>query len=220
MNIPDLLLPHALLWPANLVAALLLVLCLVRAPWRRLDSGLQHLWLASCVILLLVWSIKAGIKPGLNFHLLGATLLTLMFGPCLAIVALSAVLLGVTLAGASGWTSLGVNFLLMIALPVLFSYAVYCQAHHKLPRHVFVYVFLDAFFSAGIAMALTGTMAILLLAAAGAYTLDFLRNNYLTYFILMGWPEALLTGMSAMLMVAYKPRWLATFSDDLYLYNK
>lgn len=220
MNIPDLLLPQSLLWPANLAAALLLGLCLRKAPWRRLNSGLQHLWLACCVALMLVWSIKAGIKPGLNFHLLGATLLTLMFGPSLAIVALAVVLVGVTLAGASGWTSLGINLLLMAALPVLFSYAVYCQAHYKLPRHVFVYVFLDAFFTAGLVIGLSGVTAILVLAGSGTYTLAFLNSNYLTYFILMGWPEALLTGMAAMLMVAYRPQWLATFSDELYLHNK
>ena len=220
MNIPDLLLPSSLLWPANLAAALLLGLCIRKAPWQRLTPGLQHLWLACCVTLMLVWSIKAGIKPGLNLHLLGATLLTLMFGPSLAIVALAVVLVGVTLAGASGWMSLGINLLLMAALPVLFSYAVYCQAHYKLPRHVFVYVFLDAFFTAGLAIGLSGVTAILVLAASGAYTLQFLHSNYLTYFILMGWPEALLTGMAAMLMVAYRPQWLATFSDELYLHNK
>lgn len=220
MDIPDLLLPQSLLWPANLAAVLLLAACIRHAPWQRLKAGLLHPWLASCVALLLVWSIKAGIKPGLDFHLLGATLLTLMFGPSLAIVALAVVLAGVTLAGTGGWMSLGLNLLIMAALPVLFSYAVYSQAHYKLPRHVFVYVFLDAFFTAGLAVCLSGVTAILVLAGSGAYTLQFLGSNYLPYFILMGWPEALLTGMAAMLMVAYRPQWLATFSDELYLRNK
>ncbi|HEY3326276.1 MAG TPA: energy-coupling factor ABC transporter permease [Novimethylophilus sp.] len=220
MNIPDLLLPQSLLWPANLAAVLLLAACIRHVPRQRLKAGLLHLWLVSCVALMLVWSIKAGIKPGLDFHLLGATLLTLMFGPCLAIVALAVVLVGVTLAGTAGWMSLGINLLIMAALPVLFSYAVYSQAHYKLPRHVFVYVFLDAFFTAGLAICLSGVTAILVLAGSGAYTLQFLGSNYLTYFILMGWPEALLTGMAAMLMVVYRPQWLATFSDELYLRNK
>lgn len=218
MNFPDLLLPSYILWPANLLAALLLANCVRRASWRRLgEMRLQHLWLASCVTLMLIWSVKAGIRPGLNFHLLGATLLTLMFGPRLAISALAVVLIGVTLSGASGWASLGLNLLVMAALPVLFSYAIYSQAHHKLPNHVFVYIFLNAFFAAGLAMCLSGLAATIVLAVGSAYRLDYLGSNYLSYFILMGWSEALLTGMATTMMVAFRPEWLVTFSDRRYL---
>jgi len=221
MNFPDSLLPPAILWPANLLAALLLYHCIRRAPWRILGKeGLQHLWLASCAGLMAMWSIKTGIKPGLNFHMLGGTLLTLMFGPRLAIMALAAVLLGVTLAGAGGWHSLGLNLLMMGSLPVLFSYALYSQAHHKLPRHVFVYIFVDAFVTAGLSIVLLGMADTLLLALAGAYSLEYLGDNYLPYFILMGWSEAMLTGMAVALMVAYRPEWLATFNDKLYIKGK
>jgi len=218
MNIPDLLLPSYILLPANLLAALLLASCVRYAPWRRLgETRLQHLWLASCVLLMLIWSVKAGVRPGLNFHLLGATLLTLMFGPRLAISALAVVLTGVTLSGASGLETLGLNLLVMGALPVLFSYAIYSQAHHKLPNHLFVYIFLDAFFSAGLAMCLSGLAATIVLTAGNAYSLDFLGSNYLSYFIMMGWSEALFTGMAITMMVAFRPEWLATFSDRRYL---
>jgi len=37
---------------------------------------------------------------------------------------------------------------------------------------------------------------------------------------LMAWGDAVITGMMAAVFVAYKPQWLATWSDDLYLYNK
>ncbi len=220
MNFPDTVLPQSLLWPANILALALLGECLWHAQWRTLaKSGMQHLWLASCVGLMLLWSIKAGVKPGLNFHLLGATILTLMFGPRLAIIALAAVLTGVTMAGFGGWMSLGMNLLLMAMLPVLFSYTIYCQAHFKLPRHVFVYVFLDAFLAAWFAVILTAIAAAMVLSAAGTYPMAYLRHNYLIYFILIGWSEALLSGMGTMLMVAYKPEWLSTFSDKLYLKN-
>jgi uncharacterized membrane protein len=218
MNFPDLLLPSFMIGLSNLLALLLLGHCLLRAPWRLIaNSNLQHLWMAGCVGLLLVWSVKAGIKPGLNFHLLGATLLTLMFGPRLAMISLATVLIGVTLTGASGWSSLGVNFLLMAALPTIFSYAVYSQAHHKLPTHVFVYIFIDAFVTAGLAMILCGLVAVVLLAASEVYSMQYLGREYLPYFILMGWSEAILTGMAVTLMVVYRPQWLATFSDQQYV---
>jgi len=218
MNFPDFLLPPELLWPANFVAGLLLGFCAWKAPWARLkDISLQHLWLACCTGLLLMWSIKAGVKPGLDMHLLGATGLTLMFGPSLALIALAVVLIGITLYGAAGWMSLGINFLIMGALPVMFSYALYSQVHYKLPKHVFIYIFLDAFLAAGLAIVLTGSVAALLLASIGVYKFGYLQSNYLVYYILMGWSEAMLTGMAATLMVVYKPEWLATFNDKLYL---
>ena len=34
---------------------------------------------------------------------------------------------------------------------------------------------------------------------------------------LMAWGDAFLTGMFTALLVAYKPEWLATWSDGLYL---
>ncbi|MCX7626968.1 MAG: energy-coupling factor ABC transporter permease [Methylophilaceae bacterium] len=221
MNFPDHLLPATVIWPANLLAVWLLYHCIRHAPWRYLAKpGRQHLWMAACVGLMVLWSIKTGIKPGLTFHVLGSTLLTLMFGPRLAIVALAVVLAGVTLAGAAGWQSLGINLLLMGGLPVLFSYVLYSQAYHKLPHHVFIYIFVDAFVAAGLSILLLGVVDTLLLSFAGVYSLEYLRDNYLPYFILMGWSEALLTGMAVTLMVAYRPEWLVTFSDKLYLKGK
>ena len=37
---------------------------------------------------------------------------------------------------------------------------------------------------------------------------------------LMAWGDAVVTGMLCAVFVAYKPEWLATWSDDLYLYKK
>ena len=119
MNFPDQLLPAVLVWTCNVLALLLLAPVAWSAPWRRLvGQDTFNLWLGMCVGLLLLWSIKAGIRPGLDFHLLGAMLLTLMFGARLAMLALAVVLLGVTLAGAAGWSSLGLNWLLTGALLV------------------------------------------------------------------------------------------------------
>lgn len=221
MNFPDGLLPPSWQWLAHLLFVAVLGGAVYRAPWRRLrDNDQLHLFLGLCVALMLLWSIKTGIKPGLNFHLLGATVFTLMFGPWLAIVGLGVVLLGVTFYGLSGWGSFSVNGLLMGVLPVTASYIVYRLVDSRLPNHFFVYIFLNAFIGAAIAMALTGLAATGLLALAGAYTADYLSSNYLPYFLLMGWSEALLSGMMLTLLVVYRPQWVATFDDARYIRNK
>lgn len=218
MNFPDQLLPVALLWTCNALALTLLVLAAWTAPWQRLiRQQTLNVWLGMCVGLLLLWSIKTGIRPGLNFHLLGATLMTLMFGARLAMLGLAVVLLGVTLAGMAGWSSLGVNWLLTGVLPVALSYLLYALADRKLPNHLFVYIFVNAFIGAGLVIMLSGLASTLLLALSGAYASAYLAQNYLPYYILMGWSEALLTGMAVTMMAAFRPLWLCTFSDARYL---
>jgi uncharacterized membrane protein len=221
MNFPDNLLPHAMLWTGNALALLLMVVAVCTAPWKRLAQvDLLNVWLGMCVGLMLIWSIKTGIKPGLNFHLLGATLMTLMFGPQLAMIGLALVLLAVTLAGMSGWSSYALNLLLMGALPVLLSHRLYVLAERNLPHHLFVYILLDAFFGAALAMALSGLTSTLLLAFSRTYPYGYLTDNYLPYYILMSWSEALLTGMAVTLMTAFRPHWLSTFDDLRYLGRK
>jgi uncharacterized membrane protein len=68
--------------------------------------------------LILLWHLKAGIKPGLALHLLGATVFTLCFGWALAFIGLCAVLAGVTLNGAAGFEAFAVNALLMAGVGV------------------------------------------------------------------------------------------------------
>lgn len=218
MNFPDLLLPPPLIWTANAAALLLLALAAWTAPWKRLvRQDMLNVWLGMCVGLMLLWSIKTGIKPGLNFHLLGATLLVLMFGLRLAIVALGVVLTGVTIAGMAGWSALGVNWLLTGVLPAGFSYLLYMTVDRKLPNHLFVYIFVNAFIGGGAAVVMTGIASSLLLVVSGTYAGHYLVEHYLPYFLLMGWSEAMVTGMTVTLMTAFRPAWLVTFSDARYL---
>jgi uncharacterized membrane protein len=221
MNFPDFLLPSTLLWVANGLALIVIASAALQAPWRRLQRpDYLNVCMAVAVGLMLAWSVKAGVKPGLDFHLLGGTLLTLMFGPWLALAVLVFVLLAVTISGAAGWASLGINFLLMAALPVLLSHTIFRIADTRLPNHLFVYIFVNAFLGAGLAMAACGIAAVTILGSVGAYSGSYLGAHYLPYFILMGWSEAMLTGMLITLLVAYRPGLVCTFSDERYLKTK
>jgi uncharacterized membrane protein len=221
MDFPDQLLPASVVWATNMLAWALLIYAAWSAPWRRLiRAEMLNVWLGMCVGLMLLWSIRIGIRPGLNFHLLGATLLTLMFGARLAIVCLAVVVVSITLAGAAGWSALGANWLLTDVLPVTLSYLLYATVDRKLPNHLFVYIFVNAFIGAGLAVFLIGLVTTLLLVLCGVYASDYLFEYYLPYFILMGWSEAMLTGMAVTLMTAFRPAWLSTFSDVRYLKTK
>ncbi len=221
MNLSDNLLPAQWYWFGHALLAILLIKIGPATPWQRLKTPANHnLWLGACVALMTIWSIKAGIKPGLNFHLLGATVFTLMFGPQLAIFGLLIVLAGVTLTGLGGWDAFSLNALIMIFLPVWLSYTLFRIVDQKLPNHFFIYIFINAFIGGAIAVTATGLASTWLLAAGDAYSLKYLYSQYLPYYILMGWSEAMSTGMIMTLMVVFRPQWVSTFDDERYIRNK
>ena len=221
MNLPDALIPQA---PGLLGLALfagLLARALYTAPWGRLKDATQlNLFLGAAVTLGAIWSLRAGVRPGLDLHLLGATAFTLLCGPQLAIVGLTMVLAAATYYGAGGWWSFPENGLFMIVLPVWMSYAIYRWVDRRLPNHFFVYVFINAFFVAGLAIAASGLAGSSFLALTGAYSLHYLLSQYLPYYILLAWSEALTTGMAMTLMVVYRPQWVSTFDDARYIHHK
>ena len=65
-----------------------------------------------------------------------------------------------------------------------------------------------------------GVAAACLLAMAGAYEWDYLASEYLPFLILLGFSEAWLSGMLMTLFVIYRPGWVVTFDDSIYLANK
>ncbi len=220
MNIPDGLLPATWLWLGHLIYWPLLLHALRVAPWYHLrDSESLHVLLGAVVAVLLIWTMQAGFAQGMSLHLLGATLLTLMFEWRFAFLCMSLVVLGSTLNGGGGWVAFPVNALLLGAVPVLVSHVVYRFADRKLPNHFFVYIFLCAFFGAAIAMGSVGLASSALLHLAGVYTFEYINYNYLRYFPLLMFPEAFITGMIMTLLVVYYPRWVSTFDDARYLKN-
>jgi uncharacterized membrane protein len=221
MNFPDGLFGNGLAVGAFLPLALVWWWCLRTAPWRRLaDSTLLNVWLGTVVALMLFWSMKAGVKPGLNLHLLGATAFTLMFGRQLAIVGLSVVMVAVTFNGGAGWVAYALNVLLMAVLPCLCADLLLRLTERFLPANFFSYIFCAAFFGAAIAMAATGLFSTLLLWLVGAYPGELLLSEYLPYYLLLGFAEAWLNGAAITLMVVYYPKWVASFDDRRYLTRK
>jgi len=218
MNLPDHLLPPAWMLVAHLLYLMVLLVALWRAPWKKLGDGAQlHVFLGTTVAVLVLWQLRAGVQPGLNFHILGAGLLTLMFGWPLAVLAISLVLLAVAVSGPGGWQAFSVNALLMGLLPALVTWGVYRVCDRWLPRHLFVFIFVCGFFGAALSMAATGLASSALFVLSGAYPLDVLLQHYLPYYLLMVFPEAILTGSFVALLVVYRPQWIWSWDERRYL---
>lgn len=208
---------HGLLWLSCLV---LLGLVLRRAQWGMLaDRRNLNVFLGATVAVLTLWLIKTGIKPGLNFHLIGATVLTLMFRPRFALLSLGLVIAAITLWHGQ-YAAFAPNFLVMAVVPVSVSWAIYRFVDGRLPNHFFIYIFLNAFFGAAVAISSVGLVSTGFAALSGSYDLSYLLEEYLPYYLLMAWAEAFSTGMAVTLLVVYRPDWIATFDDRRYIEGK
>lgn len=220
MNLVSANIPAAWVGVLWVLALALAALVLRGANWRMLrDSANLNVFLAATVAVLGLWLIKTGVKPGLNFHLLGATALTLMFRPLFALLSIALITAAISLWHGQ-YAAFPANWLIMGALPVGVSWVLFRLIDGKLPNHLFIYVFLNAFFGSALAILAVGGVSTAFAALAGAYPLDYLLEDYLPYYLLIAWSEAFATGMLVTLMVVYKPEWVATFDDRRYLLGK
>ena len=181
------------------------------------DKKCQHLVFGSAACVFMLWMFRTGIYDGLTVHFLWLSALPLLLGFRWAIFSATLALLGVTLFGKESIDMLGVNFLLGILAPIALTYGFYSLTFHKLPRHIFTYVFLCAFFPGAL------TIGLKMLALSGYFYVDgvyswyVIQDNYLILTTLMLFPEAMFNGMTITLLIIYKPEWVYTFYDKLYL---
>lgn len=193
-------------------AGLILAACF--RPWSMLrSSDLQHPWLAALVVLPWAWSV-GGLDPaGGVLQVSGACLLVLMVGWPLAIWTLAAV---ATLGAWLGGHSLAhlVQALAWFGIaPAGVALGVGLVLRRWLPQHLFVYILGRGFFATAVAVIGCGSAhALLNDAPVGLEQADMLIGHWL-----LGWGEAMATGMLVATMVVFRPSWLATYSDRRYL---
>ncbi len=191
------------------------------ANWHRLLDGNQsNVFLGAVVCVIVMWTLRTPIQPGFEWHLSGMVTLTLMFGWSLAIFAGSLALFGTTLAGLNDWLGFAPSALVFIVLPATLTQIILGLVRAYLPKHYFVYVFINAFFAGGLISVIVAMSATGLLLWADAYSLQKLSDTYLLFLPLMFFPEAVLNGWLMSIMVGFKPHWVVSFRDEEYLQGK
>ena len=213
--------PTSWLWSFAALYAWLLSRALRWADWKRLTENVQlNVFLGAVVCLLLMWTLRTEVQPGFAWHLSGMVALTLMFGWSLAIIAGSLALFATTIVGLNDWAGLVPSALVFIVLPASLTQLILGLARAHLPKHYFVYVFINAFLAGGLVSVITAFVATGLLLSAEAYSLQKLSDSYLLFLPLMFFPEAVLNGWLISIMVGFKPHWVGSFSDEEYLQGK
>lgn len=195
------------------VAAALLVAACFRPLQMLRERSLHHPWLAALVVLPWGWS-AAGIGPaGTAIQVSGACLLVLMVGWPLATWSLLPIALAGAWLGGLAWPQALQHLAWHGVGPALLALLAGAAIRRWLPQHLFVYVFGRGFFATALAVAGCGSLQALLQGAPyGLEIGDMLVGHWL-----LGWGEAMATGMLVATMVAFRPEWLATYSDRRYL---
>ena len=191
-------------------------LALALQPWRATGAGGPPWpWLACCAVLPLFWGADKLAISSIIQPLSGAPLLVLLAGWPLAVLALLPVA-GVMLAvGGLPWDEALHRLVWLGLVPGTLAMLLGAGVRRWLPQHLFVYILGRGFFSTWVAVSVSGALALglgQLAAPVGTDIGDLLLARFLT-----ASGEAFLTGMVAAIFVAFRPHWLATYSDRLYL---
>jgi uncharacterized membrane protein len=196
-----------------------LALAAISAPWRAWlgDRELQWVWLLSLGLLVGVWSMKAGITPGFSLRFLMVTALTLMHGWQLAVIGCAMVLGVLCVVGQASWASFGADLLCVAVVPALFSAWLHDQVHARLPHNYFIYFFVTVFLGSALAYNLAGLVRLGILAASGTLDEAHVGAEYFAVLPFMSFGEGVVNGMVMAMAVVYRPKWVMSFDDRLYL---
>ena len=207
-----------------------LILALLLRPWRQLlnrrplvtqssgdASGLWTPLLATLVVLPWMWALPTLHQMPLQLQKTENYLIQIMLGWPLAVLTLLAV-------GVITWLlspSLSVPATLALTVwhglvPATLAMGWGALLRRFLGTKVFVYLFGRGFFGTVVCLFIAGLLA----QAAGEQLPGVQQELGKIARWLMAWGDAVVTGMLTAVFVAYRPQWLATWSDDLYLHQQ
>ena len=200
------------------IAVILACLCasLWLKPWRMLvGTELLTPLLATLVLLPWLWALPSLHHMPLQLHWSGAPLVTLMLGWPLAVLALVAVGITTTLISATSVDAAAALIVWQGLLPATFALLLGAALRRWVTHHPFVYVLGRGFLGSVLCI-----FAASLLAQWTGHELPNVSSGLsVIAFWLMAWGDAFITGMMCAIFVAFKPYWLATWSDQIYLKN-
>ena len=204
------------------LAVIFLIFVLSKTELKKLahDRKFQHIFFGSCTLVFFLWLFRVSIYDGLIMHFMWMTTLCLVLGFRWAILGGTAVLFISTLIGNESWSMLGINAIISVIVPISITYAIYAFTFHRIPRNLFIYIFLCAFIPGAITIGLKMLMFSGYYYVDGFYDWHTIANNYLNISILLMPNEAFFNGFSMTCLVIYKPDLVYTFHDKFYLNGK
>ena len=184
-------------------------------PGRMLGEGSALLtpMLASVVLLPWLWALPNLHHMPLQLHWSGAPLVTLMLGWPLAVLTLTAIgAITTVISSTSAEAALGL-VVWQGLVPATFTLLLGAALRRWVSHHPFVYVLGRGFLGAVLCIFLSSV-----LAQSLGHEVPYVSSSLSMIGLwLMAWGDAFINGMVCAIFLAYRPQWLATWSDQMYL---
>jgi uncharacterized membrane protein len=190
------------------------IIALTMRPWRNVGpAGPPWPWLAWWVMMPALWGADRYAAMPMIQPLSGASLLMLMCGWPLAVIAMVPVAVATALLAQLSPAEALDRYVWLGAMPATLAMMLGGAMRRWLPHHLMVYIFARGFFATAIAGTASGAMSALFHAATpGLGAGDVVLGRWLS-----AWGDAWLAGMIVAIFVAFRPQWLATYADRIYL---
>jgi len=187
------------------------VIALALRPWRCVgEQGPPWGWCAVWAAVAVLWGSVPG--SGVLRPMTGVTLLVLMAGWPLAVLAMLPAALLAALGGSLPWYEALQRLVWVGLVPATCVLAAGAAVRRWLPHHLFAYILGRGFLGTLLASALAG--AALLLASPPPWRVAGLDLMVANLLVAMG--EASICATLIAILVFVRPTWLATFSERLY----
>jgi uncharacterized membrane protein len=189
-------------------------LALSLRPWRGVGrDGPPGLWLAWLLAMAVFWSADRLAAMPITQPLSGACLLMLMMGWPMAMLALLPVAALAALGTDLGSAELLHRLVWLGIVPATLALLMGAALRRWMAHHLFVYILGRGFFATAVAGALAGALSAWLHGVPDSLRLeDVMLGRGLA-----AWGDAFLCGMIVAILVAFRPHWLATYADRIYL---
>ena len=202
-----------LLAPLLVFAALAIALSF--KPWRLLaNTALISPLLAALVITPWLWALPWLHRMPIQLQLSGACLIGLALGWPLAVPVLCIVALTTGLIAPVPWQQQIDMALWLGIVPATLSFLLGMALRRWVWKNLFVYILGRAFLGTAICLFVSGALA---QWSGQILTVTVEPDLAMVARWLLAWGDAVVTGMMVAVFVAFRPQWLATWSDRIYL---
>lgn len=200
---------------APLLVFTALAIALSFKPWRLLaNTALISPLLAALVITPWLWALPWLHRMPIQLQLSGACLIGLVLGWPLAVPVLCIVALTTGLIAPVPWQQQIDMALWLGIVPATLSFLLGMALRRWVWKNLFVYILGRAFLGTAICLFVSGALA---QWSGQILTVTVEPDLAMVARWLLAWGDAVVTGMMVAVFVAFRPQWLATWSDRLYL---
>lgn len=183
-------------------------------PWRTLGGTAPPWpWFAIWAVLPLLWGLDRYTGAPSVLSMSAASLFVLFAGWPLAVLAMLPVGVVIALAGPMPAAEALYRVAWWGVVPGTLALGLGVALRRWAPNHMFVYILGRGFLGTIVAVALSRTLGHALHGGAGGAA----PGDLAVADVLAAFGEGFLTGMLTAIVVAFRPQWLATYSDRIYL---